>query len=171
MKKQFLETGQIVSTHGIHGEVRVNPWCSGGEFLTQFKTLYLDNGKTPLPVENARLHKNIVIIKFAGYENMDQALTLRGKVLYINRNDAVMGENEYFVQDLIGLTVIDQDTKKIYGTITDVSETGANDVYHIRAEDGKMFYIPAIKQVIYKTDMQAEKMWITPMKGLFDDED
>ncbi len=107
MRKKFLETGKIVTTHGVAGEVRVYPWCDGPDFLLGFDTLYLDKGKQPVRVENARVHKNIVILKLAGVDTMDDALLLRNKVLYIDRDDVELAEGEYFVQDLIGLVVLD----------------------------------------------------------------
>lgn len=171
MRKKFLETGKIVTTHGVAGEVRVYPWCDGPDFLLGFDTLYLDKGKQPVRVENARVHKNIVILKLAGVDTMDDALLLRNKVLYIDRDDVELAEGEYFVQDLIGLVVLDADTGREYGVLTEVSQTGANDVYHVRRADGPERLIPAIPDVIVQTDIDGGRMLIRPLKGLFEDED
>ena len=131
MKKQFLETGRIVGTHGIKGEVRIEPWCDSPQFLCAFKKLYLDEkGETFFEVKS-RPHKNIVLAKIKGVETIDQAERLRGKIVYINRDDITLGEGVEFVQDLIGARVIDADNDKEYGTLTDVLRTGANDVYEI----------------------------------------
>ncbi|SDM72516.1 ribosome maturation factor RimM [Acetanaerobacterium elongatum] len=166
MKKQFLETGEIVTTHGIKGEVRVYPWCDTPDFLTDFKHVYLKKGEIKLTVEDARVHKNIVIMKLEGYDTIERAVTLRGQVLYISRSDVKLAEGEYFVQDLIGIKVIDDDTGEEYGVITDVSQTGANDVYTIK--NGELEYlIPAIPQVIIDTDTEREIMRIKPLEGLF----
>lgn len=171
MRKQFLECGKVVSTQGIRGEVRLQPWCDGAEFLQDFRYLYLDGGTTQLEVQSVRPHKSLVLLKLRGYEDIDAALTLRGKVLYINREDASLAEGEYFIQDLLGLSVIDADTGEQYGELCEVSSTGANDVYHIRFADGKIRLAPAIPQVLVETDLEAGEMKIRPMKGLFDDED
>ena len=106
MKKQYLESGKIVTTHGVRGEVRVQPWCDTPGFLTQFACLYLDaRGSQARVVERARMHKNIVIVKFEGVENVEDAAGLRGKTVYIDRADVELEEGECFVQDLIGCTV------------------------------------------------------------------
>ena len=171
MKKEFLEIGKIVSTHGLKGEVRVQPWTDSPEFLTDFSTLYFAEGKEKLTVEKARVQKNVVLLKLKGTETVEAANLLRGKVLYMARSDANLPENTYFIQDLIGLDVIDaDDASVVYGKLTEVSPTGANDVYHI-TKDGKTVLIPAIRQVVIETDPDAGFMRIRPMKGLFDDED
>lgn len=168
MKKQFLEIGKIVSTHGVRGEVKVLPWCDSAEFLTEFEELYFDGGKTPIQIENARVHKGMAILKLEGVSTMDQANLYRGKVLYMDRDDVELEPGTYFIQDLIGLSVIDADTGEEYGTLCDVTQTGANDVYHIKAPDGKEYLIPAIEQVIEKTDLTQGKLLIHPLEGLFE---
>lgn len=168
MKKRFLEIGKIVSTHGVRGEVKVLPWCDSAEFLTEFEELYFDEGKTPVHIENARVHKGMAILKLDGVETMDAANTYRGKVLYMDREDIELAPGTYFIQDLIGLAVVDADTGEEYGTLSDVTQTGANDVYHIRTPQGKEYLIPAIEQVIEKTDIAGGKLLIHPLEGLFE---
>ena len=169
--KQFLETGKIVSVHGIRGEVKVIPWCDSPEVIKKAKKLYFNNGEQEINITSAKINKNMVILKIEGTDTPEDAVKLRGKILYINRDSIKLPENRYFIQDLIGLEVIDVDSEKVYGVICDVSQTGANDVYHIKASDEKMYYIPAIKQVVIETDIENNKMLIRPLKGLFDDED
>ena len=172
IKKQYLECGKIVSTHGIRGEVRVQPWCDSPEFLLHFSTLYLKPGEMPLAVEQARVHKNMVILQLDGYNTIDRAVTLRGKILYINREDAPEDEaGAFFVQDLLGISVLDADTGRCWGTLTDVIATGANDVYEITDADGTKRLIPVIPQVVLHTDLEAGRMEIRPLEGLFEDED
>jgi len=169
--KQYLECGKIVTTHGIKGEVRVQPWCDSGDFLLDFDVLYFDDkGINPIKITNARVHKNVVVIKFENIDTVEAAAALRNKVLYINRDDAVIEDGEYFIQDLLDLEVIDIDTNQSYGIITDVTQTGANDVYHITDTNGKERLIPAIKDVVVNTDIHGGKMFIRPLEGLFDDE-
>ncbi|MEG0895262.1 MAG: ribosome maturation factor RimM [Oscillospiraceae bacterium] len=165
--KQFLEIGQIVSIHGIKGEVRVNPWCNGPEFLCKFKTLYFDEN-TPVKINSAKRVKNVCVLKLEGVDTPENAQALRNKILYINRSDVKLPKGEYFIQDLIDLKVYDSNTDMYYGKICEVTSTGANDVYHIKNED-KINLIPAIPQVIDSIDIENGIMKITPIKGLFDD--
>ncbi len=171
MKKQFLETGKIVGTHGIKGEVRIDPWCDSPEFLCMFKRLYLDpNGESFIDVKS-RPHKNITITKIKGVDSIDSAEKLRGRVVYIDRSDISLEDGVHFVQDLIGLEVIDEKTRKVYGKISDVIFTGANDVYEITDENGKKYLAPVIDEVIIETNTDEGYVLINPMKGIFDDED
>lgn len=165
--QQYLEIGKIVSVFGIRGEVKVQPWCDSPAFLCEFDTLYYKSG-TPVNIEKSRVAKNIVVMKIEGIDTVEQAQAIRNRVLYMDRNDVELEEGSYFIQDLIGLTVSDEDTKEIYGKIVDVTETGANDVYHIKRNDGKMFYIPAIPQVVSKVDIETGEMLIKPLEGLFE---
>jgi len=169
MKKQFLEIGQIVSTQGIRGEVRVQPWCDTASFLTEFETLYFDQGKTPVQIEDAWVNKNVVVLKLEGIETVEAARTLRNRVLYMDRNDVELEEDTYFIEDLIGMQVIDAETGRVYGKLVRVTQTGANDVYHIREASGKETMIPAVPLIVKETDVDAELMKIVPIPGLFDE--
>ena len=164
---KLLEAGKIVSVFGLKGEVKVQPWCDTPDFLCEFDTLYYKSG-TPVEVERARVQKNIVVMKIKGVDTANDANKLRNRVLYLDRDDVELEEGAYFIQDLIGLVVKDADSGREYGTITDVTQTGANDVYHIKAADGKMYYIPAIKDVVKSTDIEGGVMLITPLEGLFE---
>lgn len=168
--EQYLEIGKVVSTHGLRGELRVDPWCDSPQFLCQFKTLYLKKGETKLSV-SSRPHKTIAIVKAKGINTIEEAEKLRGRVLYINRSDARLAPGEYFIQDLMGLDVIDIDTSKSYGKITDVLKTGANDVYQVTDEKKKDYLIPVIDDVVKEIDINGGKVLIKPLKGIFDDED
>ena len=165
--ERYLQIGKIVSVFGLKGEVKVQPWCDSPQFLCEFDTLYYKSG-TPVKIEKSRVAKNIAVMKIEGVDTVEQAQAIRNRILYMDRNDVELDEGCYFVKDLIGLTVTDADTNEVYGKIVDVTETGANDVYHIKRDDGKMFYIPAIPQVIEKIDLELGKMIIKPLDGLFD---
>ncbi len=171
MKKQYLDSGKIVGTHGIKGEVRIEPWCDSPEFLCAFKKLYLDeNGQTFIEVKS-RPHKNITLSKIKGVDTIEQAERLRGKVVYINRDDITLESGVNFVQDLIGLEVKDSENGKVYGKITDVLRTGANDVYEITDSQNKKYLAPVIDEVVVKIDVDGGFVLICPMKGIFEDED
>jgi 16S rRNA processing protein RimM len=168
--KKYLEIGQIVGTHGIKGEVRINPWCDSPDFLASFKVLYKDSGKTAIEVSRARVHQRIVIAKLKGIDNVNDAAVLRNTVLFIDRDDAEIPKGSYFIQDLIGCEVRDIDSGEVLGTVSDVSQTGANDVWHIKRGE-KEYLIPAIPDVVIETDVENSLIKIRPLKGIFDDED
>ncbi len=171
MKKQYLESGKIVGTHGIKGEVRIEPWCDSPQFLAAFDKLYLDDrGETFIEVKS-RPHKNITLCKIKGVDNIDDAQRLRGRIVYIDRDDVKLDEGVNFVQDLIGLAVIDADSGENYGKITDVLRTGANDVYEVTSPDGQKILVPVIDEVIPARNIDEGFVLLRPMKGLFDDED
>ena len=166
MKKRFLDSGKIVGTHGIKGELRIDPWCDSPEFLCCFKKLYLDEqGRESIKVKS-RPHKNIVLCKVDGIDTIEQADKMRGKTIYIDREEIVLDEGVNFVQDLLGLEVKDADNATVYGKITDVLRTGANDVYAVRNGDGKEILIPAIKDCIVKVDVENNLMTVKLLEGL-----
>ncbi len=169
MRKQYLETGKIINTHGIRGEVKIYPWCDSPDDLMGLETLYLEEGRTALEVERAFLSKNTVVMKFRGIDQMEDALTLRNKVVYLNRDDLSLEEGTYFIQDLLGFCVKDADSGKVYGTLSQVSNTGASDLYHITAEDGREYMLPAVPAFVVKTDLEAETILVRPIPGLLDD--
>lgn len=168
MRAEKLEIGKIVAIHALKGEMRVQPWCDTPEFLCRFKRLFLDGEE--YRVQSARPHKNVMILKLRGIETPEAAQKLVNKILFAAREDFKLDKGTYLIADLIGLKVVDADDESlVYGELTDVSQTGANDVYHIRFADGKTRYIPAIPQVVRETDPEAGIMKIKPLDGLFDD--
>lgn len=170
MIKDYLEIGKITSTHGIKGEMRVQPWCDSPEYMKKFKTLYLDNkGEKPLKV-SSRPNGNMVIMKAQGIDTVEEAARYRDKVLYMKRSDAKLPEGTWFIQELVDCTVVDADDESIvYGVLSDVSQTGANDVWHIMQNE-KEYLIPAIPSVVISTDVVEGIIKIRPLKGIFDDE-
>lgn len=171
MRKKYLEAGRIVGTHGLAGEVKVQSWCDSNEVLAGFGTFYLDSeGRQGLEVKSARMHKNIVLVKLSEVDTVEQAELLRGRVLYIDRNDLRLPEGTYFVQDLVGIRVFDADSGEKYGVLSDVSFTGANDVYHVAGEDGKEYLLPAVEEMIISVDLEENIMKVRPIKGIFRDE-
>ncbi len=170
MKKEFLEIGKIVGTHGVRGMVRIQPWSDDGEFLTQFKKFYLQNGKEKIELTKITPHGNVVIACVKGVNTIEDAEKLREKVLYIKRDDARLPEGRYFISEIVGSQVFDADTDTLLGTLCDVSATGANDVWHIKNGE-KEYLVPAIPDVIVNVDINNDVIKIRPLKGIFDDED
>lgn len=171
MKNRYLEVGKIVGTHGVKGMTRVQVWADSPDFLKQFKYLYTsESGENKLSVLKVQPHGNISLVAFKGVDTIEHAESFRNTVLYIDRKDVKLPEGRYFITDLIGITVFDADSGEVLGEISDVSQTGANDVWHIK-KDGKEYLIPAISDVLVDVDIEAEKAVIRPLKGIFDDED
>ena len=170
MLKQYLEIGKIVGTHGVRGELSVECWCDSPQFLSSFKQLYFNEGNDKIDVIS-RPHKNIALVKIKGVDTVEQADLLRGRVLYVNRKDIKLPKGTNFIQDIIGLEVVDVDTNEVYGKVTEVIKTGANDVYEVKDENSKAYYIPVIKDVVIETNPKKGVVIIKPMRGIFDEED
>ena len=128
MQNQYLEVGKVTNVHGLMGEVKVQPWADSPEFLCQFKTLYVDDAHFPMTVQRARVHKNMVIIKFEGPTDVPSAMALRGATLYIDRADAKLPEGAFFLADIYGLEVRDAASGAVLGKIADVLTLPANNV-------------------------------------------
>lgn len=172
MRRQYLELGQIVGTHGVRGEMRVQPWCDSPDFFQQFHTLYFSGeGEGAARVLSSRPHGNVMLLKLEGIDTVEAAAALRGRVFFMNRADANLPEGDYFIQDLIGCRVIDVDNGRLYGTLTEVSATGANDVWHVQDDGGKEYLLPAIPPVVIETDVERETIRIRPLKGIFEEAD
>ncbi len=171
MLNKYIEAGKIVGTHGVRGEMRVQPWCDSTAFLTKFKVLYLDkDGNESIKLLSSRSHGNVCLIKVAGCETIEQAERYRGRVLYIDRNDCKLEKGRYFVTDIIGCEVFHFETNEYLGKVCDVSETGANDVWHIK-KDSNEYFIPNIPIFVKNVDIEKGQIIIAPIKGMFDDED
>ena len=167
MEKQ-LQVGVISSTHGVRGEVKVFPTTDDVTRFRQLKKVYLDTGgeMLPLEIQNVKFFKQFAILKFKGIDNINDIEKYRGKSLMIDREDAVdLDEDEYFIADMIGMKVCTEDGSE-FGTLKDVMETGANDVYIIDSLEHGEVLIPAIKECILDVDMDEERMTIHLMEGL-----
>lgn len=170
MRRQYLELGKIVGTHGVRGELRVQPWCDSPAFFEQFHTLYCsEDGEGPVKVLNCRPHGNVMLVTLDGVDTVEASAALRGRVLFMNRAEVRLAQGDYFIQDLIGCRVVDADTGRLYGTLTQVSATGANDVWHVQDEAGREYLLPAIPPVVIETDVEQGQVKIRPLKGIFDE--
>ena len=160
MKKRFLEAGQIVSTHGIAGEVKILPWCDGPEFLKEFDTFYIEG--TAYPVEQARVHKNMLLCKLSGVDDMNAAQVMKNKVVCIDRSDARIPEGRVFISDLIGLPVY-ADGQEI-GVLKDVYTGPANDVYIVKGE--KEYMIPAVSEFLEDVNVDEGYVRVRLIEGM-----
>ena len=163
MKLQFLEAGEIVTTHGVRGEVKVMPWTDGPEFLCGFKRVRM-NGKE-YKIESCRIQKTCNLVKLSGINTMEEAQLLRGKVLEIYREDAP--KDLIFAAELVGIRVFAGDAE--IGVLQDVLDYPGNKVYVVQGEHEYM--IPAVKQFILDTDLEANNMHVALLEGMRSDED
>ena len=168
--EDLLQVGIITSTHGVRGEVKVYPTTDDPRRFRRLKEVVLDTGreKLNLEIEGVKFFKQFVILKFKGLDNINDIEKYRQKSLYVSRKNAVrLQRDEYFIADLIGLKVQDEDGKEL-GTVKDVIETGANDVYEVEMADGKSLLLPAIKQCILNVDVENGTMQVHVLEGLLD---
>ena len=165
-----LQVGIISSTHGVRGEVKVFPTTDDVKRFKRLKEVILDTGKEELTleVESVKFFKQFAILKFKGIDNINDIEKYKGKSLLVTRANAVkLRKDEYFVADLQGMRVVDEDNQEI-GMLRDVMETGANDVYIIDRPDGKELLLPAIKDCILRVDIEGRIMQVHVLDGLLD---
>ena len=168
--EQFLRVGVISSTHGIRGEVKLYPTTDDPERFLDLDEVILDTGREHkiLEIEGVKFFKNQVILKFKGYDNINDIEKYLKKDLLVDREHAVeLGENENFIADLIDMEVV-TDEGKVLGTLTDVIETGANDVYAVKTPEGKEILLPAIRDCILDVNVDEKRMTVHVMEGLLD---
>lgn len=166
----YLKIGGIISTHGLKGEVKVYPTTQDVHRYDVLDTAYIEmpSGKIPVNVERVRYFKNLVIVKFRGLDRIEDVEGYLKHDLYVSREDAIeLGENEYFVGDVIGLKVITDDGR-VLGILDDVMETGANDVYVIASQEepGKEILLPVIRDVILETSLEEGYIKVHLLPGL-----
>ena len=154
MLNQYLEVGKVTNVHGLMGEVKVQPWADSPEFLCQFKTLYVDEAHFPMTVQRARVHKNMVIIKFEGPTDVPSALS-----------DVDLPEGAFFLADIYGLEVRDAATGEVLGKIADVLTLPANNVYVVKG-GARELMIPAVPQFIAETSVEGGFIRVNMMEGL-----
>ncbi len=166
--EDMFQVGVITSTHGIKGEVKVFPTTDDAGRFKRLNEVILDTGKEriTLEIEGVKFFKRLVILKFKGIDNIDDVQKYRQKSLYVTRQNAVrLGRDEYFIADLMGLRVIDENEQEI-GVLKDVMETGANDVYVIEMTDGKELLLPAIKQCVLQVNIEEGYVKVHVLEGL-----
>lgn len=169
--EDFFQIGIITSTHGLKGEVKVFPTTDDAKRFKRLKEVILDTGKERLglEVEGVKFFKQFVILKFKGIDDISEVEKYRKASLLVTRQNAVrLNRDEYFVADLIGLRVQDEDGAEI-GTLREVLETGANDVYVIDLTDGRELLLPAIKQCVLAVDVESGFIKIHILEGLLDE--
>jgi len=168
--EELLQVGAITSTHGVRGEVKVFPTTDNAKRFSKLKEVELETkeGTTTLHIKGVKYFKQFVILKFAEYDSLNEVESIKGRKLFVTRKNAVkLQKDEYFIADLIGLKVIDEE-KQLEGTLTDVLQTGANDVYDITLADGRNLLLPAIADCVLLVDLENKVIKIHILEGLLD---
>ena len=168
--EELFRVGVISNTHGIRGEVKVYPTKDNVRRFDDLKEVILDTGKEQLilHVTSVKYFKNMVILKFKEFDNINDIIPYKGMDLLVTRENAIpLEEGEYYIADIIGSKVI-TDEDKILGTLTDVLQTGANDVYVVKTKDGKEVLLPSIEECILDRDIENKIVKVHIMKGLLD---
>lgn len=168
--EDLLQVGAITQTHGLRGEVKVFPTTDDAKRFKKLKEVILDTGKEKLvlEIEGVKFFKQFVILKFKGFDDINDIERYKGKSLYVTRENAVrLKKDEYFIADLIDMKIYDENDTYM-GILKDVIVTGANDVYEIALEDGRTLLLPAIKQCVLDVDMEQRTMKVHVLDGLLD---
>ena len=166
--EELLQVGVITSTHGVRGEVKVFPTTDDPNRFKSLKHVLLDTGreKKSLEVQGVKFFKQFVILKFKGIDNINDIERYKRCPLLVTRENAVpLEEDEYFVADMIGMKVITEDGTE-FGTLSDVMETGANEVYVIDSKEHGEVLMPAIKECVLNVDMESGIITVHLMNGL-----
>lgn len=161
MKQQYLEAGKITNTHGVRGEVRITPWADSAAFLRGFRTFYIDG--QPVRVLRSRAHKNQLIAQLEGYDDVNAAMTLKNKVIHIDRADAKLPEGRYFLQDLLGMRVV-SDAGETLGELADVLDLPQGSVYVVRGT--REILIPDVPEFLLNIDAERGEITVHLLEGM-----
>jgi len=167
--KEYLSCAKAVNTHGVAGLIKMESWCDTPKVLTGLKTLYTEkNGVyTPYSVERSSVHKGMVLCKLKGCDTFEDAILFKNKIFYCKREDLKIGDDKVFIEDMLGLSVINADSGKVYGILENVINNPANDIYEIRTEKG-MAYMPAVKEFVVSVETD-KGIFVRPIEGMFDE--
>jgi len=161
LKKQYLEAGRIVNTHGVRGEVRIEPWADEAAFLTRFKRFYMDG--QPVKVRSCRVHKTLCIVSLEGIDDVNAAMALKGKVIFIDRKDAKLPKGTVFLQDILGARVVDEDGNDL-GVLEQVLPAPAASVYVVKGE--REILIPDVPAFILDKDADNGVITVRLIEGM-----
>lgn len=160
-KEPYLEAGKIINTFGVRGEVKLDPWCDSAEFLKPLKTLYIDGA--PRAVASSRVHKGMLIVRFADVEDVNGAMLLKNKIVYFARSDVHLPKGRHFVADLLGAVVVDEQGAEI-GKLTEVLDMPAGQVYVVQGETEHT--IPAVPEFILDIDADEKVIRVHLIEGM-----
>ena len=161
-KKEFIEAGRIVNTHGVQGEVKIEVWLDSPKFFRSFKSIYTAKGEE-LKVVSSKTHKGFVIAKLDGIGDINEAMRLKGKDVSIRRSDAALPKGAFFLQDIIGAKVVDEGGNEI-GTLVEIMERPSSNIYVVKGETEHL--IPAVPEFIMSTDIDSGLVTVRLIEGM-----
>ena len=162
-KEKYLECGKIVGTHGVRGTVRLECYCDSPQVLAKLKVMYAkqkDGTFKPFKVRASSVQKNMVLCTYENVTTLDEAIPLKGTLLYADRADFKLKKGDFFIADLIGLPVLDAETGEKYGVLGEVIHPGVHDVYVVEEENGKTFMMPAVPEFVIRIEADGDKAGI-----------
>lgn len=161
MKKRFLETGKIINTHGVRGEVKLQPWADSPQTILELKRLFID--EKPYKVSGARVQGNLVIVKLSGVDDINAAMLLKNKIVFLDRYDLRLEEGAWFIQDALGLPVYDEDGAEL-GVLEDVLDYPAGRLYCVKGE--REYLIPEKGGFIRSVDIDGGRITVRLIEGM-----
>ena len=168
--QNYLPACKIVSTHGVRGEMKALPLCDDAAFLAKFKRLFTSaDGAGETRVLGVRAQGNVILLRLDGVTDMDAARAQVGRTYYLAKADAKLPRGRYFIDDLLGCDVVDADTDRVYGQLTNVDRPAAQDIYTVTDGAGEEHMLPAVPEFVKKIDIDARKIFVTPIEGMFTD--
>lgn len=168
--QNYLPACKIVSTHGVRGEMKALPLCDGAAFLAKFKRLFTSaDGAGETRVLGVRAQGNVILLRLDDVTDMDAARAQVGRTYYLAKADAKLPRGRYFIDDLLGCDVVDADTDRVYGQLTNVDRPAAQDIYTVTDGAGEEHMLPAVPEFVKKIDIDARKIFVTPIEGMFTD--
>ncbi len=166
--KEYIEIGEFVKIHGINGEIKLYPWCDDVSFITKLSRLFLDEeGNKQIEIELARVNKKMCLLKLDGVDTVEQARPFINKTVYFARKDVKLPKGRYFVTDVIGCDVVDENTQVNYGKIVAITHPSNSDIYEIKNEHGQTFLFPAVNEFLGEIDIDKRIVFVRPISGMF----
>lgn len=164
---ELLECGRIINTHGVRGELKIDPWCDSPVLFEQLSCLYIDG--TAYPILQSRPHKGFVLCKLEGIDSLDQAMTFKNKVVHLDRSQVELEDGTYFIADIIGFSVYDKRTQQVIGSLEEVRPSPASDLYCIATPQGPVL-IPAVPPFVSRVDFENRVLELNTIWGMLPNE-
>lgn len=162
----YTLVGKIINSHGVNGSVKIYPYTDDVKRFSNLNYLFLGEEKLKLKIEKVFYQKNLVIVKFSEFGNINEILKFKEEFIYIKNEDRIeLPENSYFISDLIGCLVVDTLNNEL-GVLTDVLTYSVHDIYVVKDLEGNNFYVPVVKEFVKNVDVTNRQITIDPIEGM-----